>query len=484
MFYTIKLSNLVYFEFYKHKTMKHIYILILVIGALTLTAQTPQPVKSQTGATVGYETVKPAPKTHTFNYIQAINDGARKVESTVIDWRRDFHEFPELSNREFKTADKIALKLRGMGLKVDQGMAKTGVIGILDTGKEGPTVGLRADTDALPVTERNDLPFRSRETSEFLGNEVGVMHACGHDTHVAMLLGAAQILTNMKNELTGKIIFVFQPAEEGAPPGEEGGAALMVKEGLIETYGIDVMFGQHISSGLDVGKVIYKAGGIMAAADRFSIKVKGKQTHGARPWGGVDPITTAAQIIMGLQTIISRQTELTKEAAVISVGKITGGVRNNIIPEEAELVGTIRTLDVGMRDIIHEKIRKTATLIAESAGATAEVEITGYAPVTFNNHELTKQMIPALYEILGEDNVRVTPAVTGAEDFSFFAEKIPSLYYFVGGKALDTPADQAFPHHTPDFIIDESGLITGVKAITQLAVSYLTTDQQASVGGN
>jgi len=289
------------------KTCQIIFISLLLSAALS--AQEGQPIKSPTGATIGYkdkvEVEAPSVKTHSFNHVQAVKDGALAVEQKVIDWRRDFHEFPELSNREFKTAEKIALKLRGMGLKVDQGIAKTGVVGILDTGKEGPTVGLRADTDALPVAERNDLPFRSRETSTYLGNEVGVMHACGHDTHVAMLLGAAEILTGMKDQLKGKIIFVFQPAEEGPPPGEEGGAALMVKEGIIETYGIDVMFGQHISSGLDVGKVMYKAGGIMAAADRFTIKVKGKQTHGARPWGGIDPITTAAQIIVGLQTIVS-----------------------------------------------------------------------------------------------------------------------------------------------------------------------------------
>lgn len=464
-------------------------ILISLLITASMYAQEEQPIKSPTGATIGYQDKKKAevevapPKTHSFNYVQAVQDGAAAVEAKVIDWRRDFHEFPELSNREFKTADKIALKLRGMGLKVDQGMAKTGVIGILDTGKEGPTVGLRADTDALPVTERNELPFRSRETSTYLGNEVGVMHACGHDTHVAMLLGAAEVLTGMKDQLKGKIIFVFQPAEEGPPPGEEGGAALMVKEGIIEKYGIEVMFGQHISSGLDAGKIMYKAGGIMAAADRFTIKVKGKQTHGARPWGGVDPITTAAQIIIGLQTIVSRQTELTKEAAVISVGKFTAGVRNNIIPEEAELVGTIRTLDIGMRDLIHEKIKTTAEHIALSQGATAEVEITGYAPVTFNNLDLTRQMIPSLYSVLGENNVIITPAVTGAEDFSFFAEKVPSLYYFVGGKPLNVSANEAFPHHTPDFFIDESGMITGVKAISQLAVDYLLNGESASIGG-
>ena len=398
---------------------------------------------------------------------------AIETEQQVIDWRRHFHEFPELSNREFNTAKKIAEILNGMGLKVDTGIAKTGVIGVLDTGKPGPTIGLRADIDGLPVVERADLTFKSTQKSKYLGKDVGVMHACGHDTHIAMLLGAAKILTSMKDELVGKFVFVFQPAEEGAPPGEEGGAKLMVKEGIIETYGIDVFFGQHIGSGLEAGRINYKVGGILAAADRFTIKVKGKQTHGSRPWGGVDPIVTSAQIIMGLQTIVSRQTELTKEAAVITVGVINGGVRNNIIPEEVEMVGTIRTLDTEMQDIIHEKIRKTATLIAEAQGATAEVDIQIGYPVTFNDPDLTKKMIGSLFNAAGEDNVRITPAITGAEDFSFFAKKVPSLFWFVGGKR---PGEtEAFPHHTPDFFIDESGLITGVKAFCHVALDYMSS---------
>ena len=351
-------------------------------------------------------------------------------------------------------------------------MAITGVVAVLEGGKPGPTVGLRADTDGLPVTERTPIAFASKNKSEFMGEEVGVMHACGHDTHIAMLLGTAKILTQMKDEIEGKIVFVFQPAEEGPPPGEEGGASLMIKEGLIEKYGIDVMFGQHISSATPVGKITYKPAGIMAASDRFVIKVKGKQTHGSRPWGGIDPIVTAAQIIVGLQTIVSRQVNLTNEAAVVTVGKITGGVRFNIIPEDVEMVGTIRTLDTKMQDIIHEKIRRTAEHIAASQGATVEVEITKGAPVTFNNLELTRKMLPSLFNAAGEENVLVIPAVTGAEDFAFFAQKVPSLYYFVGGRPLDVGPDEAFPHHTPDFFIDESGLILGVKALTNLALDY------------
>ncbi len=406
-----------------------------------------------------------------------IDTKAKAIDSDVISWRRHYHQYPELSNREFKTAERIAEQLRKMGLPVDTGMAITGVVAILDTGKPGPTIGLRADIDGLPVTERADIPFASKETSTYLGQDIGVMHACGHDTHIAMLLGTAQILVDMKEELVGKVVFVFQPAEEGAPPGEEGGAKLMVKEGIIEKYGIEVMFGQHINSMTPVGQIKYKLGGIMAAADRFVIKVKGKQTHGSQPWAGVDPVTAAAQIIQGLNNIVSRQTNLTKEAAVISVGKITGGTRNNIIPEEVELIGTIRTLDVEMQDIIHEKIHKTATLIAESSGATAEVTIDKYAPVTYNDPALTRKMIPSLFAAAGEENVRVVPAVTGAEDFSFFAEKVPSLYFFTGGQSLDATADEIYPHHTPDFYIDDSGLITGVKAMSYLAVDYLLSAQ-------
>lgn len=402
---------------------------------------------------------------------------AVEIEEEVIQLRRHFHQYPELSNREFNTSKRIAEELRKLGLKVDTGIAITGVVAVLEGAKPGPTIGLRADIDGLPVTERTAIPFVSKEKSTYQGNDVGVMHACGHDTHIAMLLGTAKVLTQMKDEIAGKIVFVFQPAEEGAPPGEEGGAKLMIKEGLIENYGIDVMFGQHISSGVPVGHITYKPGGTMAAADRFVIKVKGKQTHGSRPWGGVDPIVTAAHIITGLQTIVSRQIDLTNEAAVISVGKISGGVRNNIIPEEVELVGTIRTLDTKMQKQIHEKIEKTAKLIAESQGATAEVNINIGTPVTFNSLELTRKMIPTVFDVAGEDNVRIIPAVTGAEDFAFYAQKVPSFFYFVGGRSLDTEEGKAFPHHTPDFFIDESGLILGVKTLCNLALNYPTQSE-------
>ena len=396
-----------------------------------------------------------------------------QVESKVIDWRRHYHEHPELSNREFNTGKHIAQELRKLGLEVETGIAITGVVGVLDSGKPGPVIGLRADIDGLPVTERTPVPFASKAKDEFLGEDVGVMHACGHDTHIAMLLGAAKVLTQIKDQLTGKVVFVFQPAEEGAPPGEEGGAELMIKEGMMDKYGIEVMFGQHVSAGLDVGKVRYKLGGIMAAVNSMRIVVKGKQTHGSRPWGGVDPITVSAQMIMGLQTIVSRQMELTKEACVISIGKIKGGLRNNIIPEEVEMLGTIRTLDKDMQADIHKRIRRTLTHIAEASGAEVEVEIDKGYPITFNNHALTRDMVPYLNKAAGEENVIITNPITGAEDFSFFAQEVPGMYFFVGGKPLDVSEFDAAPHHTPDFFIDESGLITGVKTMTYLTLGYM-----------
>lgn len=402
-----------------------------------------------------------------------VSDHAKEINNKVIEWRHHIHQNPELSNREFKTGEYIARHLKSLGLEVKTGVAKTGVVGILKTGKPGPVVGLRADMDALPVTERVDIPFKSTVKTTYLGNEVGVMHACGHDTHVAMLMGAAEVLTEMKDQLRGTVVFVFQPAEEGAPPGEEGGAKLMVKEGLLKELGIDAMFGTHINSQTEVGKVTYKPGGALAAANRYVIKVKGKQTHGSQPWGGIDPITVAAQIIQGLQHIISRQTELTKEAAVISVGRIQGGVRNNIIPEEVEMIGTIRTLNEDMKKEIFERIERTATNIAEASGAVAEVDIQPGVPVTYNDPELTAQMLPSLYKAAGKENVHLIPAKTGAEDFSYFALEVPSLFVFIGGMSKGKKPEEVAPHHTPDFFIDDEGLITGVKVYSNLAIDYL-----------
>ena len=325
-----------------------------------------------------------------------IDQQAKEIEGKVIEWRRHFHQYPELSNREVKTAAIVADHLKKLGIEVQTGVAKTGVVGLLKTGKPGPVIALRADMDALPVTERNSLPYASKEKAVFNDQETGVMHACGHDTHVAILMAVAEILSKNKSDLKGTVKFIFQPAEEGPPAGEEGGAGLMVREGVLENPKVDVIFGMHIQSISPLGRITYRPAGMMAASDWFTIKVKGKQSHGAAPWMGVDPIAISAQIINGLQTIVSRQTELTKEAAVISVGRINAGIRENIIPEEAVMAGTIRTLDNDMRTKIHEKIKLTATKIAESGGATAEVTIENKTPVTYNDPELTEKVIGSL----------------------------------------------------------------------------------------
>ncbi len=402
-----------------------------------------------------------------------INAAADKIESKTITWRRDFHEHPELGNNEVRTAKIIADHLRSLGLEVTEGVGKTGVVGVLKGAKPGPCIGLRADMDGLPVVERVDLPFASKEKSTYNGQAVGVMHACGHDTHVSILMGVAEILSGMKKDLAGTIKFVFQPAEEGPPEGEEGGAPLMIKDGVLENPHVDVMFGLHINSQTEVGKIKYRTGGIMAASDWFKIKVKGKQTHGSQPWAGIDPVVVSAQIINGLQTIVSRQTELTKNPAVISVSVINGGVRSNIIPEDVTMLGTIRTLDTGMQRIIHEKIALTASKIAEASGATAETSIDKKTLVTYNDPALTKKMVPSFIKAAGEENVIETEAVTGAEDFSFFAEKVPSIFFFIGGMEKGKDPKTAFPHHTPDFVLDESGMKTGVKAFCHLVFDYL-----------
>ncbi len=402
-----------------------------------------------------------------------INTAADKIENKCIAWRRDLHEHPELGNNEFRTAGIIAAHLRSLGIEVKEQVGKTGVVGVLKGAKPGPCIALRADMDALPVIERVDLAFASKVKSTYNGQEVGVMHACGHDTHVAMLMSVAEILAGMKNELKGTVKFIFQPAEEGPPEGEEGGAPLMIKEGALENPKVDVMFGLHINSQTEVGKIKYRSGGFMAASDWFTIKVKGKQTHGSQPWAGIDPVVVSAQIINGLQTIISRQTELTKNAAVITVSVIDGGVRANIIPEEVKMTGTIRTLDTGMQRIIHEKIKLTAEKIAEASGASAEVVIEKKTLVTYNNPALTKKMIASFEKAAGADNVIESEAVTGAEDFSFFAEKVPSVFFFIGGMTKGTDPKLAFPHHTPDFRIDESGMKTGIKAFCNMVVDYM-----------
>ena len=442
--------------------MKYQTLLLLFCITLLNSCATAQPMVKEVSAS--------AP-----NGIKAtIDKMADQIEDKVIQWRRHIHENPELSNREFKTAEMVAKHLTDLGIEVQTGVGKTGVKGILKGGKPGPVIALRADMDALPVTERVDIPFASKVRTTYNGVETGVMHACGHDTHVAMLMGAAEILKSIQKELSGTVVFIFQPAEEGAPPGEEGGAKLMVKEGVLENPKVDVAFGLHVSAQTEVGKINYKPGGTMAAADRWVATVNGKQTHGSRPWGGIDPITIAAQIIQGFNNIVSRQTDLTNEAAVISVGMIQGGVRNNIIPESCKMIGTIRTLDTKMQDITHEKMKLTATNIAEAWGATVDIEITKGVPVTYNNPELTKQMIPTLYEVAGEENTRLVPATTGAEDFSEYANKVPSLFLFLGGMPKGQNIMDSAPHHTPDFFIDESGMKLGVRTLCNLTIDYMS----------
>ncbi|HEY5823982.1 MAG TPA: amidohydrolase [Cyclobacteriaceae bacterium] len=402
-----------------------------------------------------------------------LDQQAKEIEQKVIEWRRHFHQYPELSNRETKTGAYIAEHLKKLGLEVQYPVAKTGVVALLKTGKPGPVIALRADIDALPVIERGNLPFASKEKVVFNGQETGVMHACGHDSHIAILMGVAEILVKDKADLKGTIKFIFQPAEEGAPVGEEGGASLMVKEGVLENPKVDAIFGLHIQSMRPIGKVGYKSGGMMAAADTYSVTVKGKQSHGSAPWMGVDPIVTSAEIILGLQTIISRQTELTKEAAVITVGRIQSGIRENIIPEEAFFAGTIRTLDTAMQNKIHEKIKLTATKIAESQGATAEVVIRRGTPVTYNDPALTAMMAPSLTKAAGQGNVEDIDAVTGAEDYAFYQKKVPGLFVFVGAMAPDTDPTKVASHHTPDFFIDERGFLTGIRTMLDLTVDYM-----------
>ena len=396
----------------------------------------------------------------------------KSVTPSVIEWRRHLHQYPELSNREYKTAEYITAHLRKLGIEVKTGVAKTGVIGILKGGKPGPVVALRADMDALPVKERVDIPYKSVETADYLGQTVPVMHACGHDSHVAILMGTAEVLAKMQKEVPGTVVFIFQPAEEGPPGEEEGGAKLMVKEGVLDAPKVEAIFGLHINSQTPLGTITYKSGATMASSDWFTIKVTGKQTHGSQPWAGIDPIVVSAHIIEGLQSIVSRQSELTIAPVVITVGKISGGVRNNIIPEETTMDGTIRTLDPVMQKQTHERIRKVATTIASAWGATAEVTIDTKTLVTYNDPNLTSMMLPALEKAAGKENVKAKEWTTGAEDFSFFSDKVPGLFFFLGGMPATVKAEDAAPHHTPDFFIDDSRLDVGVKAFIELVFGY------------
>lgn len=401
-----------------------------------------------------------------------IESSVNKIETKCINWRRDFHQHPELGNRETRTAKIVADHLRSLGIEVKENVAKTGVVGILKGGKPGPVVALRADMDGLPVTERVDIPFASKVKTTYNGQEVGAMHACGHDTHVAILMSVAEILAAMKKDLAGSVKFIFQPAEEGPPPGEEGGAPLMVKEDVLENPKVDVMFGLHINAQTPVGQIKYRQEGMMAASDWFSIVINGKQSHGAQPWHGIDPVVIGTQIIQGLQTIVSRQSDLTQNPVVISTTIFKAGVRENIIPEQVTLAGTIRTLDTAMQKDVWKRIERTAKNIAEASGATAEVKIDSKTLVTYNNPKLTQMMLPSLQKA-SNNNAIIMNAVMGAEDFSFFAAKVPSLYFYLGGMPPRKDPKETAAHHTPDFYVDEAGMKTGIKAFCYLVLDYM-----------
>ncbi|MDE2825734.1 MAG: amidohydrolase [Bacteroidota bacterium] len=401
---------------------------------------------------------------------EALDTHAAAIKPDVIEWRRDIHANPELSNREFRTAALVADHLRALGMEVRTEVAHTGVVGFLEGGKPGPIVALRADMDALPVTEMVDLPFASKVRTTYNGMEVGVMHACGHDNHVAILMGVASVLTTMKEDLPGSVKFIFQPAEEGAPAGEEGGADLMLREGAFETPRPEVIFGLHVWPNR-VGEISYLPGPFMASSDAMRIKVTGRQTHGAVPWGGVDPIVVASQIVLGLQTIASRQLDVTATPSIITIGTFHGGVRSNIIPDEVELSGTIRTFLPEVRRDIERRIRHTVEHIATSAGATAEVEIDYGYPVTVNDPELTMQMLPTLERV--SDSVKQTAKITGAEDFSYFANEVPGLFIFLGVAPPDADLATVPRNHSPYFFADEAALLTGVRALASLAVDYM-----------
>ncbi len=398
---------------------------------------------------------------------------AAEAEQQAIAWRRDLHQHPELSNCEVRTAGVVADHLRQLGLQVRTQVAHTGVVGVLRGGRPGPVVALRADMDALPVTEALDLPFASKVKAEYNGRQVGVMHACGHDVHTAVLMAVAQVLAQMREELPGTVKFLFQPAEEGAPEGQQGGAKLMIQEGALENPKPEVIFALHVNPNFPAGTLAYRPGATMANQDNLRIVVRGRQTHGAVPWGGTDPVVAASQIVLGLQTIVSRQVDLPLAPAVITIGSIHGGVRANIIPDEVEMVGTIRTFEPQMRSDIFERVRKTAALIAQSSGAAADVAIDPGYPVTFNDPNLTARMVPVLETVIGKGRAVVMPPSTGAEDFSYYQQKIPGLYFFLGVTPAGSDCQKAPMLHSPRFFADESTLVVGIRSLAHLAISYM-----------
>jgi len=407
-----------------------------------------------------------------------LDELTRAVEPRVIEWRRDIHQHPELSNREVRTAKLVADHLKRLGLEVRTGIAHTGVTAYLQGGLPGPTIALRADMDALPVTEKVDVPFKSTATSTYRGQPVGVMHACGHDVHTAVLMGVAQTLTAMRAQLPGNVLFIFQPAEEGAPEGEEGGAPLMLTEGVFDKHPPRAVFALHVQAEMRVGEISVRAGPFMAASDSWRIDVLGKQSHGARPWQGIDPIVTSAQIINGLQTVVSRQVDITLNPAVLTVGAVNAGVRYNIVPDRAELIGTIRTFDTKQREAMIANIQRMVESTATANGATATFKIEpGSNPVLFNDPELTEKMVPTLMRVAGEGHMRLSPLITGAEDFAFFAQKVPSMYFRVGVTPADRDPETAPSNHSDYFYVDEKAIPIAMRALTQVTVDYLSQAQ-------
>jgi amidohydrolase len=399
------------------------------------------------------------------------------IQDRILEWRRDIHQHPELSNRETRTSALVAAHLRELGMQVQTGIAHTGVVAVLKGGKPGPVVALRADMDALPVTEETALSFKSTVTAEYLGKEVGVMHACGHDAHTAILMGVAEALAQVKDDLPGSVKFIFQPAEEGPPPGEEGGAILMLKEQVFENPKPDAVFGLHVIAGVPAGKITYRPGPLMASADWLYITVKGVQTHGAWPWRGIDPVITSAQIITALQNIVARQIDVSKQPAVVTVATVNGGTRKNIIPDSVEMSGTIRTFDEAMRTDIHRRVEHISKSIAEANDAQAEVRIDRATAVTINDEKLTELMVPTLRRVAGTSNVSVQQRVMVAEDFSYFQQHAPGLFYFVGITPPDQDPATAAPNHSPRFYIDESGVILGARSLAALAVDFLQSNR-------
>ena len=411
----------------------------------------------------------------------AIERGAAAVAPKVVAWRRDFHEHPELSNREVRTAGIVATHLRSLGIEVRTGVAKTGVVGVLRGGRPGPVVALRADMDALPVTEEVDVPYRSRVRTQFAGQDVGVMHACGHDLHTASLMGAAEVLARMRQELPGTVVFIFQPAEEGAPPGERGGASMMIEEGVLDAPKVDAIFGLHVFAGLRVGEVQYRPNGIMASSDTWDMVVRGRQTHGALPWGGIDPIVAASQVVVAMQGIVSRQVDLITSPVVITVGTFLGGVRFNIIPDSVILSGTIRTFDPAIRLDVQERVKRTAEQVAAASGATASFSLRPPGnPVTFNDPALTERMRPTLERVAGPGKATLGLPTTTAEDFAHYQQRVPGLFAFVGATPEGVALASAGRNHSPRFVADEGALPVSVRLLANLAVDFLAGARTAA----